>query len=155
MTIIDRKRLVPPTLTPDEADMARTAQRVLMESLDHSKAASITIVSQTGQGPTVAVPPQALRLISKVLGLLAQRQPVTLLREKQEFTTVEAANYLNVSRPFVIKEIEAGRLKHRLVGSHRRILFEDLLEYANAMRAGQQAALDRMAEDARARGLEY
>lgn len=155
MTTIDRERLVPPDLTADEVEMARVAQRVIMESLDHSRAASITVVSDEGEGPTVSVPPQALRVIGKMLGLMAQRQPVVLLHEKQELSTVEAANFLNVSRPFVIKEIAEGRLPHRMVGSHRRILFEDLLTYAKTMRANQQAALDRMAENARELGLEY
>jgi uncharacterized protein YbjQ (UPF0145 family) len=58
-----------------------------------------------------------------------------------------------LSRPFVIKEIEAGLLKHRLVGSHRRIEFEDLHTCAKAMRANQAAALQRMADDARELGL--
>ena len=74
---------------------------------------------------------------------------------QQEFTTVEAANFLNVSRPFVIKEMEAGRLPHRKVGSHRRITLEDLLAYAQKMRAQQASALDRMADNARELGLDY
>ena len=78
-----------------------------------------------------------------------------LIPEKQELSTVEAANFLNVSRPFVIKEIEEGRLNHRMVGTHRRILFSDLMTYAKAMRAKQQQALDKMAENARELGLEY
>lgn len=43
------------------------------------------------------------------------------------------ANFLNVSRSFVIKEMEAGRLPHRKVGSHRRIALEDLLAYEQKM----------------------
>ena len=73
----------------------------------------------------------------------------------QEFTTVEAANFLNVSRPFVIKEIEAGRLPYRKVGSHRRIALDDLVEYGRNMRARQANALKRMAENARELGLDY
>jgi excisionase family DNA binding protein len=73
----------------------------------------------------------------------------------QELSTVEAANFLNVSRPFVIKEIEAGRLPHRKVGTHRRVAFEDLLAYARDMRHEQQQALDRMAQNARELGLDY
>jgi excisionase family DNA binding protein len=74
---------------------------------------------------------------------------------KREFTTVEAAHFLNVSRPFVIKEIEEGRLSHRMVGTHRRIAFEDLLAYARKMREQQAAALERMAQNARELGLDY
>jgi excisionase family DNA binding protein len=142
-------------LSPEEAEMARTAQRCIMTALDHSRAAAITLESDDGQPPTVQLPPQALKLIAQLLGMMSERRPVVLMPAKQEMSTVEAANYLNVSRPFVIKEIETGRLKHRMVGSHRRIEFEDLEAYAREMRARQEAALLRMADDAREMGLEY
>lgn len=54
----------------------------------------------------------------------------------------------------MIKEIEAGRLPCRKVGSHRRIAFEDIVAYAKEMREGQKAALERMAENERELGLE-
>jgi excisionase family DNA binding protein len=78
-----------------------------------------------------------------------------LVPAEQEFTTVEAANFLNVSRPFVIKEIESGRLPHRKVGSHRRVAFDDLISYAQKMREQQAGALERMAYNARELGLDY
>jgi len=78
-----------------------------------------------------------------------------LVPADQEFTTVEAANFLNVSRPSVIKEIESGRLPHRKVGSHRRIAFEDLMAYAQKMREQQASILERMADNARELGLDY
>ena len=62
---------------------------------------------------------------------------------------------MNVSRPFVIKEIQHGRLPHRMVGTHRRVLFSDLVAYANKMREGQQSALDQLAADERELGLDY
>ena len=74
---------------------------------------------------------------------------------KQELSTVEASNFLNVSRPFVIKEIESKRLACRMVGSHRRIAFDDLQAYASKMRADQKGALQRMADNARELGLDY
>lgn len=144
-----------PRLTAAEAGMAKVAQSCLMESLDRSRAASITVESDDGLLPPVQLPPQALRFIAQVLGLLSERRPVMLVPSKQEMSTVEAANYLNVSRPFVIKEIEAGNLPHRMVGTHRRIEFEDLQAYRAKMRAGQQDALQRMADDARELGLDY
>lgn len=147
------ERLVPPDMTPDQLEMLSTAERMLMEALDRSRAATITVESDDGAAPPIAVPPQVLRILARTLGLLAQGQPVTLISEQQEMTTVEAANYLNVSRPFVIKEIEANRLPHRMVGTHRRILFKDLLEYSHAMRGRQQQALDDMAADAIKNGL--
>ena len=156
MSAIDRVREVSPApLTPQDQEMVRVAQRCIMAALDHSRAASITLTTDTGEHPTVAVPPAALRLIGQLFGAMSEGRPVVLMPMEQELTTVEAANFLNVSRPFVIKEMEAGRVPYRKVGTHRRIAFDDLLAYAQKMRAQQTAALERMADDARELGLDY
>lgn len=154
-TVEERRSLLPPAMTEQEIEMAKVAQRCIMEALDHSRAASITLTSDTGEQPVVELPPQALRFIAQLLGALSEGRPVTVMPAKQELSTVEAANFLNVSRPFVIKEIEEGRLPHRMVGTHRRIEIGDLMEYAKRMRERQRAALDRMAENARELGLDY
>jgi len=154
-TTIDRDRLVPPPLNDSETEMVKTAERMIMACLDHSRAATITIESDDGSSPSVQVPTQILRVLGQTLGLMARHQPIMLVPEKQELSTVEAANFLNVSRPYVIKEIEAGRLIHRMVGTHRRIRFADLMDYEKDMRAKQQAALDKKADNARELGLEY
>ena len=156
MGTIDRVREVStPPLNAKDKEMVRIAQRCIMASLDHSRAAAITLTTDTGEHPTVDLPPSALRLIGQLLGAMSEGRPIVLMPTQQELTTVEAANFLNVSRPFVIKEIDAGRLPHRMVGSHRRIALDDLLNYANKMRAQQAGALDRMAENARELGLDY
>jgi excisionase family DNA binding protein len=67
--------------------------------------------------------------------------------------TVEAAHFLNVSRPFVVKEVDAGRLAHRLVGTHLCAAFEDLIAYARKMREQRVSELERMAGNARELGL--
>lgn len=149
------RKLEPPKMSAQELEMARVAQRCIMEALDRSKAVSITLMSDGDEQPSVAVPPAALKLIGQLLGAMSEGRPVVLMPGKQELTTVEAANYLNVSRPFVIKEIEAGRLPHRMVGRHRRIAFEDLVAYERKMREKQRAALERMAENERELGLDY
>ncbi len=154
-TTIDRDRLVPPPLNDRETEMVKTAERMIMACLDHSRAATITIESDDGSSPSVQVPTQVLRVLGQTLGLMARHQPIMLVPEKQELSTVEAANYLNVSRPFLIKEIEAGRLMHRMVGTHRRVKFSDLMDYAKDMREKQQEALDKKAANARELGFEY
>lgn len=149
------KEVVPPPLSEKELEMARVAQRCIMEALDRSRAAAITLTTDKGDLPSVQVPPQALKSIGQLLGALSEGRPITLMPSKQEFSTVEAANFLNVSRPFVVKEIDEGRLPYRMVGTHRRVAFEDLLAYARRMHENQAAALERMADNARELGLDY
>lgn len=73
---------------------------------------------------------------------------------EKDFEMARVANFLNVSRPFVIKEIKAGKLKHRIVGTHRRIVFEDVIAYARQMRPRQVGALDKLAANAQELGLD-
>ena len=149
------RQVLPPKMSPQEVEMARAAQRCIIEALDHSRAAAITLTTTDGSHPTIELPPSALKLIGQLLGAMSEGRPITLVPSKQEFSTVEAANFLNVSRPFVIKEIEEGRLPHRKVGSHHRVAFEDLVTYARAMHKRQEGALERMAANAHELGLDY
>jgi excisionase family DNA binding protein len=158
MAIMERERgaaISPPILNEKEAELAKAAQRCIMAALDHSRAASIKLVDERGrQGePAIKLPPKALRLMAQVLGAMGERRPIMLIPQKHELTTMEAAHFLNVSRPFVIKEIEAGRIKHSKVGTHRRIAYDDLMAYRKSMQERQDKALQVLADEAQALGL--
>jgi excisionase family DNA binding protein len=73
---------------------------------------------------------------------------VQLVPLKYELSTQEAAAILNVSRPFVVKELEAGHIPFRKVGTHRRILFEDLSAYQEKSRSASEQALRELAQEA-------
>lgn len=140
-------------LDEHDAAMAQAAQRCLMAALDHSRAATIKLVAEGENMPAVELPPKALRFVADLLGLMGQRQPVVLLPQKLELSTQEAAAFLNVSRPFVVKQIESGRLPCRKVGRHRRVLFEDLLAYQQSLRQETDAALQALADQGQALGI--
>ncbi len=106
-------------------------------------------------GETVEVPGAAAELIVRLLQEMASGHAVTLIPIHAELTTQQAADLLGVSRPFVIKLLEAKKLPFRKVGSHRRILFTDLMAYKRATDADQKRALDALAEDAQRHGLGY
>lgn len=133
--------------------MARAAQRRIMEALDRAQAVSLR-VADSENVPPVMLPHASLELIARLLGLMSEGSPVSLVPTKAELTMAEAAEYLNVSRPFVIREIEAGRLPCREFGARRRIMLGVLIEYAKQMRAKQDAALDRLAQEAQDLGLD-
>ncbi len=141
-------------LDEHDAAMVQAAQRCLMAALDHSRAAKIRLVSDGKTMPSVELPPKALRMVADMLGMMAQRQPVVFLPQKTELSTQDAAAFLNVSRPFVVKQIDEGRLPCRKVGRHRRILFDDLMAYQQVMHEETEAALQALAEQAQALGLD-
>lgn len=147
-----------PAASEKEAEMAKVAQRCLMAALDHSKARRIALVDESGKvsdAPVLELPPQALRFFADMLGMMARQQPIVLMPQKHELTTQEAAAFLNVSRPFVIKEIEAGRLKCRKVGRHRRVEIQELQRYQQAQRDASERALQELADMAQENGMGY
>lgn len=133
-----------------EAEMAGAARACLVMALDHSNAPTIKLTinagTPDGEAPTLELPPRALRFFADVLRQMAKREPMILLPQKHELTTQEAAALLNVSRPFVVKEIAAGRLQCRLVNRHRRIEFEELMRYQAEQKHASEAALQRLSQ---------
>ena len=146
------KELLDSVLDEREAEMAKTAQRCIMAALDHSKAHRIALVDRRSknQAPVLELPPKALRFFADLLGAMSQRQPVSLIPQKHELTTQEAAAFLNVSRPFVVKQLEEGKIPFRKVGRHRRVEFEQLVKYQESLRRDTDSALQDLADQAQA-----
>ena len=150
--------LLDSVLSTEEAELAKVAQRCIMASLDHSRAHRIVLIDRDGgidSSPTLELPPKALRFFAEMLGAMAEQKLVTLVPQKHELTTQEAAAFLNVSRPFVIKEIETGKIPHRKVGRHRRVTFTDLVKYQRVSQEGSDQALQDLTDQAQALGLGY
>ena len=142
-----------------EAEMAGAATACLVAALDHSKAKQIKVTIEVdgdaaGEPPVLVLPPRALRFFADVLRQMAKREPMMLVPQRLELTTQQAAAFLNVSRPFVIKEIEAGRLRCRLVNRHRRIEFEELTRYQEEQKQRSEFALKCLSDLSREMGEE-
>lgn len=90
-----------------------------------------------------------------ILEAMAAGRGVTLIPENAELTTVQAADVLNVSRPFLIRLLEDGAIPYRLVGKHRRIRMEDVMNYKARIDRDREIALDQLTEDAQRQDMGY
>jgi excisionase family DNA binding protein len=138
----------PATVTPSPADakLAQESSRKLARFLGAHKKKGMRLRIQQDSEPeeTVEVPVAAFRLLTDILTEMARGNAVTLIPVHAELTTQEAADLLNVSRPYLIDLIEKGQIPHRKVGTHRRILFQDLMAYKQKTDVARLKALEEL-----------
>jgi excisionase family DNA binding protein len=125
----------------NDTELSKESSRILATYLSPN-VHQIKIVEPSGQEHEAIIPSAAYRLLVDVLNQMAQGNSVSLVPIHAELTTQEAADLLNVSRPFLIKKIDAGELPHHKVGKHRRINFNDLMVYKEQVDRAASAALD-------------
>jgi excisionase family DNA binding protein len=146
------RRVVPP-LEGEQLNQASRAYQQLASVLASRRKGAIQLVAE-GSG-AVAVPREAFELFVAALERLAAGQAVTLIPMTKEITTQEAAEFLNVSRPFLIRLLEGGRIPFRKVGTHRRIRFGDVLRFRQEDDRKRAAVASKLTADAEKLGLEY
>jgi len=106
-------------------------------------------------GEDLILPRQAIDLLRTMLAEMAQGNGITVLPVHAQLTTQEAANLLNVSRPYLVKLLENNALPFTKVGSHRRIALSDVLGYKRKQDEAADAAMQELADQAQELGLGY
>jgi excisionase family DNA binding protein len=107
-------------------------------------------------GETVQLPRSVHDVLIRVVRELAQGNAVTVVPVHAELTTQQAADLLNVSRPYLIGLLDQGALPYaRTAGNHRRLRLTDVLTYKRARDIERRAALDEMSAEAERLGLRY
>jgi excisionase family DNA binding protein len=138
--------------TEQEQELATKSARVLSPLV--TAAPEETRVQLVRTGEVVALPNSAMRLFVDLLGHMGRGDAVRLVAVNAELSTQQAADLLNVSRPYLISLLDEGKLEYRKVGRHRRIPARAALAYKDATRARSAKLLDEMAEEAQALGLD-
>lgn len=148
--------VVGPSMIPEAADtqLARAALDVLSEAVDTSSDPHAPVrLRLSDAGDEVVVPKAVLDLLGGALAHFAKGEGVALVAVDGELTTQQAAELLNVSRPFVIRLADEGKVEYRKVGTHRRIKTASVLAYLDADEAQRTAAADELAAMTRELGM--
>ena len=140
------------TLIPESADteLAASALRELDAALGTTGPVRLHLAGQTGGAEA---PRSALAALAQVLDSFAHGEGVTVLPSQAELTTQQAADALNVSRPFLIGLLDAGQIDYRTVGTHRRVKAASLIRYLREDDARRQAAADALSAETRELGF--
>lgn len=138
-------RHLPPT--PQDAAIARVSGQALSRFAAAREPLKLRVTDAEQMEP-IELPAGAVALLMEVLEAMAAGRGVTIIPENAELSTVQAAEVLNVSRPFLIKLLEDGSIPHRKVGKHRRVRMEDVMSYKVAIDNEREAVLDQLAADA-------
>jgi len=136
---------VPPT--EEDMELARASGQRLALLARGGRPLTLRI-HDPGREETIKLPAGAVKLLQTILEDMAAGRVVKIVPQSAELTTQQAADFLNVSRPFLVQLFERKELPSRLVGTHRRIRVEDLLRYKEKIDADRRKVLDELVAQA-------
>ena len=142
--------------TPNpEAGRTLEASRILaaLVAQEPEGQAEVHIHTNGKHDTTVMVPLPAIRLLSDALQEMAKGNSVAVRPTPQELTTQQAADLLQVSRPYVVKLLEEGKIPFRTVGHYRRISYRGLQEYMKQEDVRRDQIMRELVAESEALGL--
>lgn len=113
-----------------DIELAHEGKQVLRELLsDNPSSYSIKVIRNDAESKVIQLPAIAISLLADALNEISNGSSAKVIPQQPELTTQEAADALNVSRPFLIKLLESGHIPFHRVGTHRRIKHKDIIEF--------------------------
>lgn len=105
-------------------------------------------------GESIELPKALNDLFVSIVEAMRRKEAVFLMHENEAFTTQAAANFLGVSRQYLVRMLEDGKIPFHHVGTHRRVFFKDLFAFQRLRSRERRAKLDEMTETVVAAGLD-
>ena len=146
------------TVAPSEADAAlalESSRLLASHKMGTQSSIRLQLLDDGEPAETMTVPASAFRLFVHLLTEMSRGNAVTLIPTHAELTTQQAADLLNVSRPYVVKLLDEGKIPSRTVGKYRRVRFEDLIAYKSKDDEARAKVLDQLSADAQELEMGY
>lgn len=103
-------------------------------------------LSGAGEGDQVELPYEIYEVLVKAVDAMSKGQAVTLTPRSMTLTTQQAAELLGITRPTLVRLLDAGKIPYEKPGTHRRVKLEDVLEFKELRKAQQYDALDSLGD---------
>lgn len=138
--------------TKEEVRLAAESSRKLAAIIGHGETARLCLHDGDDQ---VTVPIAAIRLLADILNQMAQGNAVFMIPVAHTLTTQQAADLLNVSRPYFVRLLEKGEIPYAKVGRHRRVQYQDLLDYMKQIDKESKEAANELTKQAQTLRMGY
>ena len=142
MVAVVANSCMPLILQPTISDGQEAEVAELLRSLEGNRARGSRGLHE------IALPDKLYRLLLKIIEDLADGKAVSLTAAAQEMTTQEAANFLGVSRQFLVRILDEGKIPFHRAGTHRRVYFQDLISFRKERDHRRHEVIEQMARDA-------
>ena len=140
--------------TAQEAEEAKITSRALSKYA-HNERLHLKIASNNNESEDLILPGYALNLLLTMLTEMSKGNAITVMPIHAELSTQETAELLNISRPHLVDLLEQGNIPFRKVGTHRRVLANDVFDYKQRIDEARFKALDELAAQAQELGMGY
>lgn len=143
-------------VSPSESDtkIAQESSRRLSRFTKQDRL-TLQLPAKDHQTETIELPRAVVGLLMRILTEMAEGNAITLMPIHAELTTQQAASILGVSRPFLIKQMRENKIPYRQIGTHRRVRFQDLMEYKNRIDSHRAKVLEELAAQAQELNMGY
>lgn len=125
----DARRMTPVAAPPEQQAQVAALSKMLegMVRTPKRRAPKCQLVGPKGE--SIDLPESVFYVLERVVEVLARGDSITVVPVGREVTTQQAADLLNVSRQYLVRLLDEGRIAFRKTGKHRRLRIEDVLAF--------------------------
>ncbi|MDB9306118.1 helix-turn-helix domain-containing protein [Nodularia spumigena CS-591/12] len=139
---------------PNDFRVVTAAEAEAIKQLEHIvKQEKCELELVTTNGEKITIPDSVYQILRQIVQAMALDKNVSIVTYNPEVTTQQAADLLNVSRPYMIELLEQGEIPYMIVGTHRRVKFEDLKKYKQQRDTQRSQILDELIAESQELGF--
>lgn len=140
------RRMTPIAVPPEQQAQVAALSKALegMNRATRRRAPKCQLVGPKGQ--SIALPETVFYVLERVVEVMARGDSITVVPVGREVTTQQAADLLNVSRQYLVRLLDEGRIRFRKTGKHRRLRIEDVLSFKENRDKDRRAGLRELSQ---------
>jgi excisionase family DNA binding protein len=138
------RRMTPVAAPPEQQAEVAAIYRLLGNAVlaQRRQPAECKLVGPSGE--TIPIPESVFYILERVAEVMARGDSITIVPVGKELTTQQAADILNVSRQYLVRLLDEGRIPYGKTGKHRRLRIEDVLAFKEQRDEQRRAMLDEL-----------